>query len=164
MQKKNAEQPYIHGPAIPDKVGVMKLLWAGLKKGAKVSAPHYAGDLGFDMTITEDVILAPDRVTNVPCSLRLALPDGYGALVIGRSSLARRGVHVYATLIDQAYHGDMFVLAQCIGAESITLQAGERVAQLLLVQVPPRIEVIEVGIDELPISDRGTNGFGSTGK
>ena len=142
----------------------LRLLWAALKPGARVDAPRYAGDAGFDLTITEDVELLPNQVSNVPCSSRIALPRGFCSLVIGRSSMARAGVHIYATLIDEKYHGPLFVLAQRIGSDPITVHAGERIAQLLLVRIPPPIDVVQVDENDLPQSERGSKGFGSTGR
>ncbi len=124
----------------------------------------HAGDAGADLTSVEAVTLAPGARTAVPTGLAMAIPDGWVGLVHPRSGLARKhGITVANApgTVDAGYRGEVMVLLVNLGAESVTLEAGERVAQLLLQQVG-RAEVTEV--DDLGDTSRGSGGFGSTGR
>lgn len=125
-----------------------------------VMQPSYEGDAGYDLIVSTGTYLPPHEVVNVPCGIRIALPEGYSALVIPRSSIVRRGVLVFQTLIDNGYRGPLYVIAQNQNPMRLLVKPGERIAQLL--PVPnTRFNVLEVA--SLPDSERGQNGFGSTG-
>lgn len=96
--------------------------------------------------------------------LAVAIPVGFGGLVVPRSGhAARHGVGVVngPGLIDSGYRGEVRVLLINHGSEPVVFQAGDRIAQLVIVPVP-EVEVIEV--DDLDDTSRGENGFGSTGR
>ncbi|MFO7779888.1 MAG: dUTP diphosphatase [Nitriliruptoraceae bacterium] len=127
--------------------------------------PSYAhpGDAGLDLTAVEPVTLEPGGRTAVPTGLAVAIPMGWVGLVHPRSGLARRHGLTVANApgtIDAGYRGEVRVLLINLGAETVHLPAGERVAQLLLQRVG-RAHVVEV--DDLDETARGTGGFGSTG-
>jgi dUTP pyrophosphatase len=131
-----------------------------------VPLPRYArtDDAGLDLHAAKTVTLAPGERALIPTGLAIALPPGYAGFVLPRSGLAlRHGVGIVNApgLIDAGYRGEVKVLAinHDRGA-SVTLDAGERIAQLVVQRVE-RAELVEV--DELPPSDRGAGGFGSTG-
>lgn len=128
--------------------------------------PAYAhdGDAGLDLTAVEEVVLAPGERAAVPTGIAMAVPDGWVGLVHPRSGLARRhGVTVTNApgTIDAGYRGEVQVLLVNLGADAVTLHAGERVAQLVLQRVG-RADVVEVG--DLEDTARGSGGFGSTGR
>jgi len=130
-----------------------------------VALPAYArqGDAGLDLAAAATVTLEPGGRELVPTGLRVAIPDGYAGLVLPRSGLAlRSGVTVLNApgLIDSGYRGEIGVLLVNHGAEPVTIQRGERIAQLVI-QPVARTELVEVR--ELPGSRRGEGGFGSTG-
>jgi dUTP pyrophosphatase len=107
--------------------------------------------------------LEPGGRELVPTGLRVAIPDGYAGLVMPRSGLAlRSGVTVLNApgLVDSGYRGEIGVLLVNHGAEPVTIQRGERIAQLVI-QPVARAELVEVR--DLPGSRRGASGFGSTG-
>lgn len=130
-----------------------------------VALPAYArqGDAGLDLAAAATVTLEPGGRELVPTGLRVAIPDGYAGLVLPRSGLAlRSGVTVLNApgLIDSGYRGEIGVLLVNHGAGPVTIQRGERIAQLVI-QPVARAELVEVR--ELPGSRRGEGGFGSTG-
>jgi dUTP pyrophosphatase len=99
----------------------------------------------------------------VPTGLAVAIPDGHAGLVVPRSGLAARhgiGVANGPGLIDAGYRGELKVILINHGQEPVSFERGERIAQLVVVPVLVG-EVVEV--DELPATDRGAGGFGSTG-
>ena len=102
----------------------------------------------------------------VPTGIAIALPPGVAGLVLPRSGLAARhgiGVVNGPGLIDPNYRGEVNVILVNLGSERFEAAAGDRIAQLLLVPfASPAVELA----DELPPSgdDRGTGGFGSSGR
>ena len=133
---------------------------------AGVLLPAYAreGDAGLDLHAAHDVTLPPGGRALVGTGLAIALSPGCAAFVLPRSGLAlRQGVSVLNTpgLIDAGYRGEVKVLlVNHDPAAPVTLTRGERIAQLIIQRVE-HAEVVEV--DELPASERGAGGFGSTG-
>lgn len=123
----------------------------------------YAGDAGFDLSACEQVELAPGARALVPTGLAVAIPDGYAGFVQPRSGLAvRHGISIVNTpgLIDSGYRGELKVaLLNTDKRETFVVEPGMRIAQLVVVPVPG-VELVEV--DELPDSERGVRGFGSS--
>ncbi|MEK7701942.1 MAG: dUTP diphosphatase [candidate division NC10 bacterium] len=142
----------------------MKVLVKRLDAGVPLPEYARAGDAGLDLHAAHDVTLPPGGRALVGTGLAIALPPGCAAFVLPRSGLARtRGVSVLNTpgLIDAGYRGEVKVLlVNHDPAATVTLGRGERIAQLVLQRVE-RAELVEV--DELPPSERGAGGFGSTG-
>jgi len=131
-----------------------------------VPIPVYAhpGDAGADLTTTIDVTLAPGERSMVPTGISLALPDGYVALVHPRSGLAAKcGISIVNApgTVDAGYRGEVKVmLINLDPVEPVSLQRGDRIAQLVIQQVE-RARFVEV--DRLPGSTRADGGYGSTG-
>lgn len=128
--------------------------------------PTYAhhGDAGADLVTAVDVVLGPGERALVPTGVALALPEGYVALVHPRSGLAaRHGLSLVNTpgTIDAGYRGEIKVLLINHDLhEPVELRRGDRVAQLVV----QRFEQARfVAVDQLPESDRGAGGYGSTG-
>ncbi len=123
----------------------------------------YAGDAGLDLSSCERVELAPGARALVPTGLAVAIPEGYAGFVQPRSGLAvRHGISIVNTpgLIDSGYRGELQVaLLNTDAREAFVVEAGMRIAQLVILRVP-ELELLEV--DELPASERGARGFGSS--
>jgi dUTP pyrophosphatase len=135
--------------------------------------PSYAGDCGLDLALSQDVEVAPGGTANVPCGVAVALPHGTFGWITGRSSTwSKHGLIVMAGIIDEGWRGELRVMlyrpltADPLGQCSILhLPRGTRVAQLIV--LPNLLEGLQVHFVEpyvaLPDSERGTNGFGSSG-
>jgi len=123
----------------------------------------YAGDAGLDLSACERVELAPGERALVGTGLAVAIPDGYAGFVQPRSGLASaHGISIVNTpgLVDSGYRGELRVtLLNTDRRESFVVEPGMRIAQLVVLPVPA-LELVEV--DELPASERGVRGFGST--
>jgi dUTP pyrophosphatase len=130
---------------------------------ARPPAQAREGDAGYDLRCLEGFGLAPGERATVGTGVAIALPPGVAGLVTPRSGLAaRHGVSVVngPGLVDPNYRGELRVVLVNLGHEPFEAQAGDRIAQLLLVPYwAPELQVVE----ELPPSDRGADGFGSTG-
>jgi dUTP pyrophosphatase len=130
-----------------------------------LALPAYArpGDAGLDLAAAATVTLPPAGRRLVPTGLRVAIPEGYAGLVLPRSGLAlRAGVTVLNApgLIDSGYRGEIGVLLVNHGAEAVTINRGERIAQLV---IQPVARAVVVEVRALEETGRGTGGFGSTG-
>lgn len=124
----------------------------------------YAGDAGLDLRSSEELDLRPHERRLVSTGLAIAIPEGYAGFVMPRSGLAlREGLSMANTpgLIDSHYRGELKVCAVNLDAtNSIHIERGERIAQLVILKVPT-VSLREV--QELDKTDRGTGGFGSSG-
>jgi dUTP pyrophosphatase len=137
-----------------------------LLSAADSAPPRYAlpGDAGADLTLAEDVELAPFERALVGTGVAVAIPEGYAGFVHPRSGLAHRSglslVNAPGT-IDSGYRGEIKVnLNNLDPTTPLTLRRGDRVAQLV---VQPVVRARFVPVDELPGSERGAGGHGSTG-
>lgn len=131
-----------------------------------IEPPTYAlpGDAGADLRTTQEVVLEPGERALVPTGVAIALPEGYVGLIHPRSGLAvRHGLTLVNSpgTIDAGYRGEIKVpLLNTDRSETIRLQRGDRIAQLVIQQVA--LAQFRL-VDQLPDSDRGAQGFGSTG-
>jgi dUTP pyrophosphatase len=134
-----------------------------LREGAVVPSRAYAGDAGLDLASCEHVELAPGERALVGTGLAVAIPEGYAGFVQPRSGLAaKHGITIVNTpgLIDSGYRGELKVtLLNTDAREPFVGEAGMRIAQLVVLEVPA---VDPVEVDELPDSERGVRGFGSS--
>ncbi len=132
-----------------------------------IPLPRYskAGDAGADICSRVEITLAPGERALVPTGLSIALPNGYAAFVHPRSGLAiKHGVSMVNApgTIDAGYRGELqVILINHDPQESITFRKGDRIAQLVI----QRVEVAQfVEVELLPGAERGSDGFGSTGR
>jgi dUTP pyrophosphatase len=134
-----------------------------LRDDAVVPTRAYDGDAGLDLTACERVELGPGERATVGTGLAVAIPDGYAGFVQPRSGLAaRHGITIVNTpgLVDSGYRGELkVILLNTDAGEPFVVEPGMRIAQLVVLQVPG-IDPVEVA--ELPESERGVRGFGSS--
>jgi dUTP pyrophosphatase len=133
-----------------------------LHEGAVLPSRAYAGDAGIDLVAAEDAALEPGARVTVGTGIAVAIPDGHAGLVLPRSGLASKhgiGVLNAPGLIDSGYRGEVRVVLYNPGRETFRVAPGMRIAQLVLVAVE---DVRLVEVDELPESERGERGFGSS--
>ena len=128
--------------------------------------PRYAhqGDAGLDLYAAADAELAPHERALIPTGLAVAIPEGHAGFVQPRSGHAiRRGLGFVNApgLIDSHYRGEIKLVAINLDAnETLTIERGEKIAQLV---VQPVVTVDVVEVDSLDETARGDGGFGSTG-
>ena len=145
----------------------MKLFVQRLDPRAPLPAYQTPGSAAMDLAALLDapVTIAPRALVNIPTGLAIALPDaGWVALVFARSGLGiKHGIALSngVGVIDSDYRGELRLGLTNLSATPYTVQPGDRVAQLMVVPVA-RACVLE--LDELPATQRGAGGFGSTGK
>lgn len=134
-----------------------------LRDAAVLPQQAYEGDAGMDLVACEDVELGPGERATVPTGIAVEIPEGYAGFVQPRSGLAsRHGIGVVNSpgLIDSGYRGEIsVVLLNTDRTEPFTVERGTRIAQLV---IAPVASVRLVEVDELPASERGSRGFGSS--
>lgn len=144
----------------------MVMKWKRLREGAQAPQRQTEGSAGFDLQacIEAPVTLAPGGSYAFPTGIAAEIPQGCAGLIFTRSGLGvKHGVSLpnCVGVIDSDYRGELIVPLRNFGDKAYTIQPGERIAQLVIVPVAlPRLEEAE----ELSSTQRGTGGFGSTGR
>lgn len=142
---------------------MIELAVARLRDDARLPERAYAGDAGLDLAACEHVELAPGERAVVSTGIAVAIPEGFAGFVQPRSGLAaRHGIAVVNSpgLIDSGYRGEIrVVLLNTDPERAFVAEAGDRIAQLVVLPIP-ELDLVEV--DELPPSERGVRGFGSS--
>jgi dUTP pyrophosphatase len=134
-----------------------------VREGAVVPVRAYSGDAGLDLSACERVELGPGERALVPTGLAVAIPEGYAGYVQPRSGLAaKHGISIVNTpgLVDSGYRGELLVnLLNTDAHQPFVVEPRMRIAQLVILELPD-VELVEV--DELPDSERGVRGHGSS--
>jgi dUTP pyrophosphatase len=132
-----------------------------LDPGAQAPRNAYNESAGWDLFCLQDQLIPPGNGVDLRTGLAMALPDGYFARIVGRSSaLRKRGLLVVEGIIDPGFRGELFsYVFNPSSVHPVWVHAGDSVAQLIV----HKIEAIRwrwAGI--LPPSERGERGFGSS--
>lgn len=135
-----------------------------LNEAALMPTRAHEGDAGFDMRSAETFDLEPFERRLVPTGIALEIPEGYAGLIIPRSGLAaKHGISIVNApgLIDSGYRGEICVsLINLDKDRRFHVEEGDRIAQLVILPIP---NTSFSAVDALSSSNRGTNGFGSSG-
>jgi len=139
-------------------IAVMKL-----HPAARLPRYSTAGAAGLDLyaCLDQPTDVPPGAILLVPTGLAVAIPTGYVGLVRDRSGLAVAGLHTLAGVIDSDYRGEVKVALHNAAPVARSIHPGDRVAQMLILRCP-QVQVVE--LPELPPTERGEGGFGSTGR
>jgi dUTP pyrophosphatase len=122
-------------------------------------ATQYAA--GVDLYSVEDVMIDPGTTWSIRTGIKISIPDGTYFRIAPRSGLAKNyGLDVLAGVVDCDYRGEIVVLLHNTGPARVNIVSGMRIAQGIIEQIHT---FTPVEVDELDETDRGSNGFGSTG-
>jgi dUTP pyrophosphatase len=133
-----------------------------LSHTAKMPVRAHEWDAGLDIHADEDALVQTVGCTIVHTGVAVEIEPGYVGLVMGRSSMAKAGVHTYPGVIDSGFVGNIRVGLQSLSGEPYQVKRGDRIAQLLIV---PICLPIAVETDDLvQWGTRGEGALGSTGK
>ena len=135
----------------------IKLIDYGISKGHSPFRPH-ENDAGADVYIPFDCTLKPGDIVKIPLGFGLEIPDGYAGYVFPRSSLAVKGLVCELPPIDSGYRGEIHAIVSNVSNIRQTIRKDTRVGQLVITPVIIADFVLDLG------AERGTGGFGSTGK
>lgn len=154
----------------------MKLKVKRLTETAKLPEKAFPTEAGYDVFADEDVTIHNGETVAVSTGIALEIPDGYYGRLKARSGLTRKtSLRIQEGTIDSSYRGEVKIIAeikalsydetenlfyQTMPTRPFAIEKGMKIAQLII-QPVPQFEVVET--DELSESDRGENGFGSTG-
>lgn len=138
------------------------ILFTKLSNNSKIPTKAHETDAGFDLYCNEEVQIVSGERKLVGTGVAVAIPKNAVGLVCPRSGLAYKfGITITNApgIIDSGYRGELKVILHNTGSDNFVCEAGSRIAQLVV--VPYLSHSIEVS--DLSESDRGTNGFGSSG-
>lgn len=133
-----------------------------LSKDAQMPTYGTSGAAGADLYAATSVTIPSGGRCLIPTGVSVEIPEGHFCHVMGRSgNTIKKGLHVALGLVDEDYRGEIGVMAFNQSGEAISFAKGDRVAQMVILPYP-KVEFVEV--DELSDTERGTGGYGSTGK
>jgi len=132
-----------------------------LTEDAKLPTKAYSGDAGWDLYTVQDVTILGgcDVLIGTGCSFEI--PEGYYGRIADRSSLAMKGLHVLAGVVDSSYRGEVKVLLHNLRGTDFSFKKGEKIAQMIIEKINTG-DLVEVS--ELDKTERNEGGFGSSGK
>jgi dUTP pyrophosphatase len=134
-------------------------------------ARAYEGDCGYDLVTAEEAVIRPGGSANISCGVAIALPPYTFGWIVGRSSTwTKWGLQVMTGIIDEGWRGELRTLVfrpvrfPEPNDHDLVVPVGTRLAQIIIMpNLADQVQMYRVLPDDLPHSDRGTNGFGSTG-
>ncbi len=140
----------------------MKVQVKKLHTDAKIPTYAHGNDAGFDLFTIEAVTLGPGEHAQIKTGLAIELPAGYAGLIWDKSGLSHKnGLKVLGGVFDAGYQGEWLIGMINLSNEEYTFAKGDKIAQAL-------IQLVEQAVfeetDSFKETDRGTSGFGSTGK
>jgi dUTP pyrophosphatase len=139
------------------------LIFQAYNVNSKLPTRGHDDDAGYDLYTLEDTTIQPGEFVDVPTGVAVDLPDGLWGMITGRSSTLRaRKLLVSTGIIDNGYTGVLFAGCQNLSTEPVTVAAGERVAQIIL--LPTAALGFNAKWGNTRDKVRGSNGFGSTGR
>lgn len=119
-------------------------------------------DLGYDVYSAEEVVVQPHTQALIGTGIAVdASGFGFGFIVKDRSSMAVKGMYTHAGVIDAGYRGEVTILLENTTQNPYKVGMGDKIAQLL--PYPVLTFMVPVSVESLSTTDRGSNGFGSTG-
>lgn len=155
-----AEQLRSRISAIPRSEGAIRI---SLAEGAVMPERKTDGASGYDLCAMVEAQIQPGRLAVFDTGVTLEMPVGMEAQIRPRSGLASRGIVGTFGTVDSDYRSSVRVILTNQGTEAYTVRAGDRIAQMMFARVElPKLEVVD--ITRLSKTERGTGGFGSTGR
>jgi len=142
----------------------MEVLIKKLHEDAKIPTYATEGSVGLDLYATKDYILRPNEVKCIRSGIAVKIPDGYYFEIFARSGLSSKKQCIILNsvgIIDSDFTGELLTYMKNISNEHVIIKKGHRYAQMILKK---KIPVVFKEVDELPTTNRGAGGFGSTGK
>ena len=141
----------------------MKLNFQRINEAARLPEYAHPTDSGMDVFafLSKSVVIRPCESMRIPLGIRAEIPHGYELQVRPRSSMSSNGLEVAFGTVDEGYRGEISVTVHNLTAHPAIIKNGLKVAQMVLAPVTRAVivGVAEIGTD----TDRGANGFGSTG-
>ena len=132
-----------------------------LLKDVPLPKKSHLPDSGLDLFIPEDFSLRSLETITLGLGIAVAIPEGHAGILVPRSSIAKQGLLIQTSIIDPDYTGEIHLIITNCGKDTINIEKGQRVCSLCCFSVlNPYVEIVT----ELPQTERGDAGLGSTGK
>jgi dUTP pyrophosphatase len=151
----------------------MRTLKSPTKAGEQVKIPYqrvvavlpaykhaHKNDAGYDLYSAENLWIRAGETETIQTNLRVCIPEGYVGLVTGRSGNSSRGLFCHLGTIDAGYTGPIYAVLSNLNHHMVEVKRGDRVAQLVILRLPE----VELSEGDLPETERGKKGLGSTGR
>ena len=140
-----------------------------LSNTSQAPTSSHSGDAGLDLYANEDVFIKTGETATIRTGISLGIPKGFYGKIEDRSSLASTGIRTGAGVVDSGYNGEIKIVLHNLNNKNDSghlghgyqIRKGQRIAQLIVQSVIP-VRLVEV--EALETSERGANGFGSTGR
>jgi dUTP pyrophosphatase len=120
----------------------------------------HKNDAGYDLYSAENLWIRAGETETIQTNLRVCIPEGYVGLVTGRSGNSGRGLLCHLGTIDAGYTGPIWVVLSNLNKHMAEIKQGDRIAQMVILKLPD-VEMVE---GDLPETERGDSGLGSTGR
>lgn len=134
-----------------------------LRPDGRLPVRPYHDDAGFDLAAAEPALLMPGQSATIPTGLAVQFPVGFWGLILPRSSISARDLHVPSSVIDPGWRGELSVRLVNIGGGKQIIEVGDRLAQI--VPLPLAADTMRLAqVEALGDHPRGLSGFGSSGK
>lgn len=130
-------------------------------KSVKMPTKSHLPDSGLDIFMNQNVHLKPLETKTVGLGLGVAIPEGYAGMLVPRSSIADKGLLIQTAVIDPDYTGEIHLIITNCSNNDVDILVGQRVCSLIIYSV---LNAYLEEVEELPQTDRGNKGLGSTGK
>lgn len=127
---------------------------------AKMPKFAHDTDAGMDLFSPSRHVIPAEGMSQVPLEIKMAVPVRHVGLIMDKSSLAIRGLHVVAGVVDAGYRGEVIVAIRNLNQAPYVIEEGTKVAQMLILPVP---YMTTAQVESLDDTARGEGGFGSTG-
>lgn len=128
----------------------------------RIPTKNNLSDAGFDLYSVVETIIPPKQRKTVRTGISLEMPEHFAGLIWPRSGLSvKQGIDVLAGVVDSGYRGEIMVCLYNTSDDAVSIQVGDRIAQIIFQEVPRVLMEVH---ESLGSSQRGDNGFGSSGK
>lgn len=132
-----------------------------LDKTIKMPIKSHLPDCGLDIFIPESIILKAMETRTVGLKLAVAIPEGFAGMLVPRSSIAEKGLLIQTSIIDPDYTGEIHLIITNCSFKTQQINVGDRVCSLVMYSI---LNTYLEEVDELPQTERGKRGIGSSGK
>ncbi len=146
----------------------MKLYFSLVNNGirecpSKAPTKAYDADAGYDLYCTNSTSIQTNEIKKIATGVICAIPNGHYGQINDRSSMGIKGAKCLAGVIDAGYRGEISVIMTNLSKDTLHIQAGDKIAQLIIHSIyNGETEIIDV--KDLPPADRSSSGFGSSGR
>ena len=141
----------------------MQTIFVEVMEGGRLPVKAHPTDAGFDLFSTSDIVLMQGAIVKHPLNIRMMLPDGSWARIETKSGLGSKGMLVFAGVVDQSYRGVPHVIATNLSDNLIYIKKGDKIAQMTMNPHHNNYQIVQVESVSTD-TDRGTSGFGASGK